>query len=581
MLSTFIKILNYLHPRRKIQFIGLGVLILISSLSEIISIGAIVPFLGVVTNPQSAIEYFNKFSFVPNLFQRLTPNDLVLFFTIAFGAAALISGVIRLVLLYATIRLSNSTGAELSVDLYKKTLYQPYKVHISRNTSEIISGITQKVASASGVLISLVTVASSFFIFISIIVSLVYIDPVLTIMSGIVFSGFYLVIAKVTKSKVSINGQIIAKEQTGIVRSLQEGLGGIRDIILDNSHELYCHIYRTSLFRLTKSNSENTFLNQSPRFALEAIGLVLISFLAYWATLENGSLQSAIPALGALGMGAQRLLPLLQQWYGNWSNYVSLKPALSEVFLLLDQKIPEEYESTIPVEPLKFEKEIKIVGLSFSYPGTSKKVLDSVDLSIPVGSRIGIIGETGSGKSTLMDLLMGLVEPTSGKIFIDNNELNSNNYLRWRKTIAHVPQAIFLADTTIAENIAFGESQEKINFAQLEKAIEVSQLTTFIKSLPDGINTSVGERGVRLSGGQRQRIGIARAIYKNAKVIFFDEATSALDGDTEQSVMDSIYKLSKDLTIFIIAHRMNTISKCEILLSVKKGDLLVDRGKNA
>lgn len=563
MFSTFIKILNYLHPRRKIQFIGLGILILFSSISEIVSIGAIIPFLGVVTNPESAIEYLNQWSFVSHLFQSLRPNDLVLIFTVAFGAAALISGVIRLALLYATIRLSNATGAELSVDLYKKTLYQPYRVHISRNTSEIITGITQKVASASGVLVSLVTVASSFFIFISIIVSLVYIDPVLTLMSGLVFSGFYLVIAKVTRTKVSLNGKIIAKEQTGIVRSLQEGLGGIRDIILDNSHELYCHIYRNSLYRLTKSNSENTFLNQSPRFALEAIGLVLISFLAYWATLENGNLQSAIPALGALGMGAQRLLPLLQQWYGNWSNYISLKPALAEVFSLLDQKIPEEYLSVTSIEPLKLEKEIRLVDLSFSYPGTDKMVLNSVSLSIPVGARIGIIGETGSGKSTMMDLLMGLVEPTTGKILIDESELNHNNYLQWRKTIAHVPQSIFLADTTIAENIAFGENQENIDFKQLEKAIEVSQLTTFIQSLPDGIYAGVGERGVRLSGGQRQRIGIARAIYKNAKVIFFDEATSALDGETEKSVMESIESLDRGLTVVMIAHRLSTLKNCD------------------
>jgi ATP-binding cassette subfamily B protein len=297
--------------------------------------------------------------------------------------------------------------------------------------------------------------------------------------------------------------------------------------------------------------------------------MVLIALLAYSMAISKGGLAAAMPALGALALGAQRLMPLIQQAYQSWIQVSGNRQLLHDVVVLLQQPVSEEVRSDI--KRLPFDREIRFEQVSFRYQPKQPFVLEKIDLTFAKGGRIGFVGTTGSGKSTAMDLLMGLLQPTDGLIRVDGIPLTEAARLCWQSNIAHVPQAIYLTDTSFADNIAFGIPPEKIDLSRVRKAAFQAQISEFIDSQPAGYNSIVGERGVRLSGGQRQRIAIARALYKQADVIVFDEATSALDNETELAVMGAIAGLSKDITIFIIAHRISTLKNCTQIVELMAG----------
>ena len=350
---------------------------------------------------------------------------------------------------------------------------------------------------------------------------------------------------------------------------MQEGLGGIRDVLIDGSQKFYCKLFRTSDLLQRRAAANNSFVMNSPRNVMEALGMVLIAIFAYIIT-QQGDISAAIPVLGTLALGAQRILPALQQMYGAYSKFKGARSSVEDVIKLLQQPMPT-YVNQPLLSPIAFEQAIILKNLSFRYNQKTPWVLKDVNLKINKGTRIGFIGVTGSGKSTLIDIIMGLLSPSQGKISIDNQAINDKNLRAWQAHIAHVPQNIYLSDSTIEENIAFGVSKEKINHSQVKKAAKQAQITELIESWEKGYQTFVGERGIRLSGGQRQRIGIARALYKQANVLVFDEATSALDNKTEQAVMKNIEDLGKEITILIIAHRLTTLKGC---------DQIVELGKN-
>jgi len=300
------------------------------------------------------------------------------------------------------------------------------------------------------------------------------------------------------------------------------------------------------------------------------MGLVLITLVAFNFTLENKNIEAAIPLLGGIALGAQRMLPMLQLAYQGWSSILGSQGSLIDILEFLDQNISIQNNK----EDIQFNENIVLKDISFRYKNDQKNVLNNINLEITKGSCIGFIGQTGSGKSTILDILMGLLVPTSGKLMVDGREIVTNNLKSWHKNISHVPQDIFLSDTTIKENIAFGIPPHEINMVKVIKAASMAQLDDVINDLPEKYNTFVGERGVRLSGGQKQRIGIARALYKESKLMIFDEATSALDGDTEKEVMKSIESLDNNLTILIIAHRVSTLSVCNQIVEIKSGQIV-------
>jgi ABC-type bacteriocin/lantibiotic exporter with double-glycine peptidase domain len=556
---------------RRGQFAWLLVLMIIASFAEILSIGAVLPFLAILTDPARVFAHPSAQPII-QAFGLTEPTQLLLPLTIAFGLAALIAGAMRLLLLWASIRLSYAAGADLSISIYRRTLYQPYAVHVACNSSEIINGISSKASSAAYTINMILNLISSGTMLLCILVALVSVDPVTALVAFGGFGLIYASIIKLTRNSLFINSKIIARESTFVIKSLQEGLGGIRDVLIDGSQAAYCQIYRNADQPLRRAQGINSFINYGPRYAMEALGMLLIASLAFALAHQSEGIAKAIPVLGALALGAQRLLPVLQQAYGSWSGIRGGQASLQDALDLLDQPLPE-YADQPPAKPMPFRQEISLKQISFRFSPQTPWVFKNLNLNIPKGGRVGFIGVTGSGKSTLLDIVMGLLQPTGGVLEIDGQVVAPINHRSWQAHIAHVPQAIFLADSSIEENIAFGVPKEQIDQVLVRQAAQQAQIADIVETWPKQYHTVVGERGIRLSGGQRQRIGIARALYKQADVIIFDEATSALDNETEQAVMQAIEGLSKDITLLIIAHRLTTLKNCTQIVALGDGGI--------
>jgi ATP-binding cassette, subfamily B, bacterial PglK len=548
---------------------------LVSAFAEVVSLGAVLPFLGILTAP----DFVFKQPVVENMAQAwgiTSADQLVLPLTVAFAAAAMIAGAIRILLLWVSTRLAYACGADLSIEVYRRTLSQPYRVHVARNSSTILSGIG-KVGGAINVLYQLLILVSSTVLLATVMFALIAIDPKVALAATTAFGASYVLITWLARRRLRHNSQHIAHEQTQAIKALQEGLGGIRDVLLDGTQPVYCDIYRRADVSLRRAQGNNIFIAGSPRFAMEALGMVLIAAMAYVLSLQPGGVTTALPVLGALALGAQRLLPALQQGYSAWASIAGSRASLADVIKLLDQPLLEEMLQSAPA-PLAFQDGIIFKDVRFRYSSEGPWVLDGLNLAIPRGARVGFVGTTGSGKSTVLDLLMGLLAPTEGEVLVDGKSISGNCIRAWQRTIAHVPQSIYLADTTVAENIAFGVPRDAIDLQRVQQVARQAQIADFIESRPEGYNACVGERGIRLSGGQRQRIGIARALYKQASVLVFDEATSALDNATEQSVMEAIEGLNRDLTILLVAHRLTTVRRCDTIVELEHGRV-VAQGK--
>ena len=560
----------HLSRRRRRQFGLLTGLMLVSAFAEVVSLGAVLPFLSILIVPENVFNH----PIVANIALEwgiTSADQLVLPLTVAFVAAALLAGAIRILLLWASTRLAVVCGSELSIEVYRRTLYQPYRVHAGRNSSEVISGISHKVNNVVfGVMLPLLTVVSSAVLLVTIMLALIAIDPIVASVTAVGFGVSYVLIILTSRRWLHRNSQRIAYEQTQVVKALQEGLGGIRDVLLDGTQLVYCDIYRQADQLLRRAQGNNVFISGSPRPVMEALGIVLIASFAYSLSGQAGGISTALPVLGALALGAQRLLPALQQLYSNWASIAGNHDSLADTIELLDQPLPAE-QTQPALAPLLIQSSIRFDAVRFRYASDGPWVLDGLNLTIPRGSRVGFVGSTGSGKSTTLDLLMGLLIPTEGELLVDDQPIIGNGARAWQQTIAHVPQSIYLADTTLAENIAFGVPPEAIDQQRVQHAARQAQISDFIESSAEGYQANVGERGIRLSGGQRQRIGIARALYKQASVLVFDEATSALDNATEQSVMDAIEGFDRDLTILLIAHRLNTVRRCDIIVELEHG----------
>ncbi len=558
--------------RRRRQFGFLLIMMIIASFTEVFSIGAILPFLGVLTAPQKVFEHALAQPMI-NFLNLTSPEQLLLPLTVLFCTAVLTAGAMRLLLVWTTMRLSFGTGADISLDIYRRTLYQPYVVHVSRNSSEVINGITAKAnIMIFGTLIPILTIISSLFMMSAILIAIVYVNPLIAFTAFGSFGLLYTLIIKLTRKRLIKTGECIAREGANVHKSLQEGLSGIRDVLIDGTQSVYCQIYRDSDFPMRRASGDQSFIGAAPRYLMESLGMLLIAVLAYILAFQPDGVTKAIPILGALALGSQRLLPVLQQTYASISSIVGSQASLRDALELLDQPLPAYVNQPIP-KPLPFEQSINLNQLSFRYSSESAWVLNKIDISVAKGSRVGVIGSTGGGKSTMLDIVMGLLEPSEGSLEIDGVLVDALNRRAWQSHIAHVPQAIFLADTSIAENIAFGVPKAKIDYERVKLAAQQAQIADAIESWPSQYKTFVGERGIRLSGGQRQRIGIARALYKQADVIIFDEATSALDTETEQAVMQAIDNLSENLTIIIIAHRLTTLKNCSQIIELARGQV--------
>ena len=566
------KLWLHISIRRKRHLKLLILFMILTAFFEIVSIGAVLPFLAAMTDPSLILDY----EVVKNILYSInvkTESDFLFVFTMAFCCAALLAAIMRLILLYVTSKLSYMIGAEMGINIYNKTLYQPYLVHAKRNSSDVISVISVKVQMIIvNVLAAILTMITTAILAITIIVFLISMSPLVAFLVILFFGAIYSMLTSFTRKKIIEGGQIISDESTKIVKVLQEGLGGIRDIILDGTQKFYSGLYSRSEIRLRKAQIKNQVIRESPRFLMEGIAMIGIAILAYSMSAENG-VSKALPLLGAVAIGSQRLLPLLQNGYNGLIKLRGSLAAIEDVLKFLEQEERVIAKLSDNSQKLPFKDYIDLKNISFRYLEDGPDILNGTELRIPKGSRFGFIGKTGSGKSTLIDIIMGLLEPGSGYIKVDGTELDSNNIKLWQNNIGHVPQAIYLSDESIAENIAFGMAKENIDMNRVKEAAGKAQISETIDAMPQKYDTKIGERGVRLSGGQRQRIGIARALYKKVDLIVLDEATSALDSKTEKEIMEIFQSLVTNVTLIMIAHRISTLKNCNKIIEVDQGNL--------
>jgi ABC-type multidrug transport system fused ATPase/permease subunit len=573
MTALLRRLWGHVSTRRRAQLGILLALTVVAALAEVLSIGAVLPFLAVLTAPEVVFTHPLAQPFIAALGLE-APGQLLWPLTCLFTVAAILSGGMRWLLLWMQTRMGHSMGAEFSAEIYRRTLYQPYAVHLARNSSEVIAGMTAKTSVlVNNTVLPLLTIASASLMLVAILTALVLIDPAVAAGAFAGFGLIYILVIVVAKRSLARDSNRISRESTRVIKALQEGLGGIRDVLLDGTQATYCKFYQSADLPLRRAQASVQVISGSPRFGIETLAMILIAWLAYVLAGEPEGVAKALPVLGALALGAQRLLPVLQQIYLSLAAMRGGHASLGDALDLLDQPVPDGAGET-PPPPIAFRNDITFEGVGFSYGQDARPVLDRIDLVIPKGARIGFIGATGSGKSTLLDLVMGLLQPSEGRLLVDGVEITAKNRRAWQAHIAHVPQTIFLADTTVTENIAFGVPPELIDHDRVREAAARAQIAPTIEALPQGYQSVTGEGGARFSGGQRQRIGIARALYKRADVIILDEATSALDNETERSVMEAIGSFGGDSTLLMVAHRLSTLAGCDQVVELAQGRIL-------
>lgn len=540
-------------------------------MAEIVTIGAVVPFISFMAKPELANSYPWLQQFFATFGWR-QPDSLVLPMSVAFVGIIVVATGIRLLLLYATNKLVFAMGYDLSVRLYSLILNQPYAYHIGRNTSEILGDINKVQILLGSVMRPFMDGFASVILAVAILVALMLVDAATALSAGLLFAAMYLLVIWLFRARLLQNSVVIATAQAARVRAIQEGLGGIRDVILDDNQLHYSQVFSRLDRQYRDALASNAIFAQSPRFIVEAIGVALIVALAYILSLQQGGLVAALPVLAALALGAQRLLPLIQRIYNAWAQFTGNVQVINDVLEGLD--LPARDTRSKRISSLAFDRAIELRNVGFRYGINETDVLKDVSVSIPKGARVGIVGQTGSGKSTLLDVVMGLLQPTRGTLRVDGVAIDATNRRDWQRHIAHVPQHIYLSDASISENIALGIHPDRIDEKRIRCVARQAQIAEFIESGRNGYETKVGERGIQLSGGQRQRIGIARALYKKADVLVFDEASSALDNDTETAVMNAVDKLDPELTLFIIAHRVQTLRNCDLVMRLESGRIV-------
>ena len=560
-----------LDKKRKYQFIVILLINIINGLFEFISLGSALFFLETLTDPKkiTSFEFFININFDNDI-------NLIKLSTFIFLLVTLITSSIRIFNLWLSMKYRISFLNYISNKVFKKIINQNYTFHINNNSSELLTDITANIEKTNFFFENFLSFITSIILSISIVFSLLKINPKITITSVILFTLMYSLLSLIINRKVSDFSKIELRANANIIRIIQESLSSIKEIILSNSQNIYLNNYRKNNFNLRYYQGLSGFITTFPRYLFEGIGLLFIGATGYIIYNNFNNSVNIIAMLGTFALGAQKLLPSMQTSYRSLSLLYFYNKGLNKVLNLLRLENLKEIKTYIKIP---FKKIIEIKNLDFYYSDNKEEVSKNITFTINKGEKIGIFGKTGSGKTTLINIFMGLLTPIKGNIFIDNLKLfdieNTSNLAKWKNNIGHVPQDIFLYDASIIENIAFSIPKNQIN---IEKAIDAAKKANahqFITKTENGYETIVGENGVKLSGGQKQRIGLARAIYKDSEILILDESTSALDTKTEKLVLESIFNGNKtsSLTIIMIAHRLSTLEYCDRVIEISDGKI--------
>lgn len=580
MLKTYKKIWILLNKREKEKFFSLLLLMIFTAFLEIIGIGSVMPFLAVLGNPE-IIKSNQYLLFFYTYFNFNETNAFLKFLGFASIFILLFSAGFKTLTYYTLYRFGNIRRHSLSKKLFKSYLHQSYSFFLTKNSSVISKSILSEIdlVIAQSLMPSLILI-TYLIVLTFLIIFLVAVDPILALILISLFGGFYMIIYLTVRKYLTYIGNEREKANTKRFKIISETVGGIKDLKVLGKEKVYLDDFEKPSYEFSSYTSIYQIVAVIPTFLLEVLAFGSILTMAiYSINTEEISLGNLLPVLGLYTLSALKLKPAANQIYSSVTAMKFGSSSLDSILKELKQIKNEDISIENNNKRLKLTSKLTLNNINFKYE-TSKSIIKDININIKANTTIGIIGKTGSGKSTLIDLILGLLHPNSGEILVDGTLLTNDNIRSWQNSIGYVPQTIFLSDDTIAKNIAFGIPEDNIDRNKIEKVSQMAQIDEFILTLEDGYETQIGERGVRLSGGQRQRLGIARALYNNPELLLLDEATSALDNETEEKIMDSIDNMHGNITIIMIAHRLNTIEKCDMIIELENGRIKVKKESN-
>lgn len=573
-ISQKLKLIFTKSEFKKVIFLFFGLVFV--SLLEVAGVSSIAPFMAVIASP--SIIHENKYLiFAYEYFGVTSDNAFIVLVGIFSISVLLISNIANSIMVWSINYFSYLQTHRVSVRLLRQYLYRPYSFYLDNNTSELSKNILNEInRSIGGTILPALNVLSKLLVTLFIFILLVYIDPKIALFSTVVLAFAYGLIYKFVRKKLQNIGVETNEVNFQMYKIANESMSGIKDIKLRGIEEEFVHRFNIPSEKFGTYLAQRTVIALLPRYLLEVIAFSGIISVMIFFVSTGYTTAEILPIVSLYAMAGFRLLPAVQQVYSGITIFKFNLPALENLYSDLSKTTieSEDFEDRVP---LKIHEKITINNLSFSYLDNKNPILKKINFSIDVNTTIGIVGSTGSGKTTLIDVLLGLLSPDSGTISLDGVEIDDANMRSWQQGLGYVPQSIYLNDDTIERNIAFAVPLEKIDKVLIKKAAKLANLDKFISTLPNQYETFVGERGIRLSGGQRQRIGIARALYHNPSVLFLDEATSSLDSITENAIMDAIHNLSHKKTIIMIAHRLTTLKECDVIHIMKNGSI-VDSG---
>ena len=583
MRKIYKKLMLLLDGRQKKQMVGIVILMLIGGMLEALGIAMIAPVMAVVLDP-AKVESNKYLSFIYNTLHLSSATQLAAVIMVALILVFVVKNIFLYFMNVVQLRFVYTNQFATSRRMMINFMERPYEYYLGADTSVIQRNITSDVNNMYGLILSSLQLISEIIVFICLVGILLSQDAVMTISIASLLVVVLLIIKFKIKPVMVKAGQENQDYYSGLYKWIDESVTGIKEIKIANKENYFISGYADCGAGYVNAVQKYGLYNSTPRLLIETIAIA--GMIGYMLIVMAGgqNLSDLVAQLTVMAAAAARLLPSANRINNYLTSIAYFEPFLMNVSDNLQTEIndegvnynDEDYRKKINVEKLPVTKSIDLTDISYKYPNTEKYILDKANMSIPVGKSVGIVGTSGAGKTTIVDVLLGLLKPESGKILADGVDV-SEHYQGWLKNIGYIPQTIFMVDSTIRKNVAFGYADEDIDDNKVWQALKEAALDDFVRSLPEGLDTSIGERGIRLSGGQRQRIGIARALFEDPEVLVLDEATSALDNETESAIMDSINRLHGRKTLIIIAHRLQTIEKCDMVYAVRDGKAVVER----
>lgn len=568
--SHILKLFRLTNSKQKSSLYLIFLLVLLSSISEVFTLSAVIPFVSILIDPEFILSNENNMKLF-FFFNTLDSKNLKFFLLIIFILLIIISCIIRLLLAYLINRSGYLIGADLTQLIYSTSISQSYEFHLDSNSSKMINILVSKInSSIQSTIIPFIMIVANLVLMLFIISALIFIEPISSLKIILALVSIYLIISNFTNKILTYNGKTISREHERVMRLLKESSSGIREVILNHIQTLFIDLYRKSDFLLRKSQAINSFIASSPRFLVEMFAIIILILIAYFLTNNKNFDINPIAYIALLGLAAQRLLPVLQQIYLSWASIQGAKANVEDMLDFFDSMTKYDIKSKKKI-PIKFKKSIEFKDVSFNF-SNNKPVIKNINFKIFKGEKVGIVGKTGSGKSTILNLLLGLVEPSSGEILIDSTKLIRSQIESWQTKVSSVSQNMFFLDGSIKKNIIFNFTNKKFSKKKLNESIKIADIENIINKNEYGLDTSIGESGSKLSGGQKQRIALARALYKDHELLIFDEATSALDKETESKIMNSVYGLDK-ITLIIVSHRLQSLKGCNKIIKIEEGTI--------